>query len=81
MIASGKRRLTCTVREDIAERLETYAENMGISVNALMCMLLGQGVMAFDTSLQLLGARVVDESAEMTDKEVQSLLDSFGKGE
>lgn len=81
MIAKGKKRLTCVIREDIATRLETYADNMGISVNALMCMLLGQGVMAFDSSLQLLGARVVEESADMTDKEVQKLLDSFGKGE
>lgn len=42
------------VSEEMVERVDLYAKKMGVSRSALCSMLIGQGIMGFDKSMDII---------------------------
>lgn len=47
-------RVQVNLSDDMVCRVDTYARKMGVSRSALCSMLVGQGIMSYDKSLDLL---------------------------
>jgi len=55
-MALGKNRtkLVITVSTDMANRIDLYCEKMGVSRSALCGMIIGQGIMGYDKSFDVI---------------------------
>lgn len=49
-------RLQININDDVVEQLDVYAKSIGISRSALCALFIGQGVMSYNKSLELIGA-------------------------
>lgn len=50
-----------TMSEEMVSRVDAYAEKMGVSRSALCSMLVGQGIMGYDTTFDIFSKKF-DES-------------------
>lgn len=70
-VKEEKTRIVVTVSEDMKNRLDKYAELLGLNRSALCAFLLGQGVLSMDRAYGLL-----DQTAQMLKTELQSFPDA-----
>lgn len=70
-VKDDKFRIMVTVSEDMKNRLDRYAEKMGINRSALCAFLLGQGVMSMDKAYGM-----IDQVTEQW-KERTAMADPF----
>lgn len=65
-VKEEKTRIVVTVSDDMKNRLDKYAELLGLNRSALCAFLLGQGVLSMDKAYGLL-----DQTAQMWKTELQ----------
>lgn len=65
-------RVQVNLSDEMVSRVDSYAQKMGVSRSALCSMLIGQGIMSYDKSmdiLSLLGDKIGDNL--LAEKELQ----------
>ena len=65
-VKEEKTRIVVTVSDDMKNRLDKYAELLGLNRSALCAFLLGQGVLSMDKAYGML-----DQTAQMLKRELQ----------
>ena len=70
-------RVQVNLSEEMVERVDFYAKRMGVSRSALCSMLVGQGIMSYDKSMEivsLMGDKLGDSL--LADKAFQKLANA-----
>lgn len=70
-IGKDRTKIVITVSTDMANRIDLYCQKMGVSRSALCGMLIGQGIMGYDKSFEVvdrMGGSLANSIAKETEK-------------
>lgn len=66
-------KMQITASDDMVERIDKIAHSMGVSRSALCCVYIGQGLAAYEASIEQVG--------KMKDEIMEYFKDKYEKGE
>jgi hypothetical protein len=62
-VGNNKQRITITVSNEMAEKLDYYSGKMGVNRSAMCAQFVGQAIMGFDKAFEM-GAKYLADSLE-----------------
>lgn len=75
-LSEDKMRIQVICSNELVERLDKYAQMMGVTRSALACMFIGQGIMGFDKAMN-----VVDKLGDGLLNSFQDMLSAENRGD
>lgn len=60
-----------TLSEDMVQRVDDYAKSMGISRSALCATFIGQGIMSYDKSFDIISSAAVSGMNKIAEAELE----------
>lgn len=78
-IGKDRAKIVITVSTDMANRIDLYCQKMGVSRSALCGMLIGQGIMSYDKSFEVVD-RMGGTFADAVAKETENVKLANGDG-